>query len=301
MTFDVLVSGLNVIDLLVTLPEQYNHGSKHKVDNIIIQGGAPAGNGACGMATLGLSTAFIGYLGNNAQSSIARNELNRWNVDTSLMLCEPNMVPATALVQVDDASGERTVFYTTQGYRALAAVDIQPTWLDNTKLLYVDGYDVEGNIALLEIAKEKGIPSIIDMEAGNLTQLKTMLKLGCHVILPLEAAQYISNKQDPEACLNTLSKQSDAQLVITDGVNGSWALHEGKIIHQPCFEVAVVDTTGCGDAYHAAYAYSLIQGDTLAERMVFASAFAAIVATYFGGRTYFPSPSEVKSFIQNYQ
>ncbi|MFA0087933.1 hypothetical protein BCU70_09745 [Vibrio sp. 10N.286.49.C2] len=300
MTFDVLVSGLNVIDLLVTLPEQYTQGNKHEVDNIIIQGGAPAGNGACGMATLGLSTAFLGYLGENAQSNIARNELKRCGVDTSLMLSEPSMVPATALVQVDAKSGERTVFYTTNGYRALSKADIDPLWLDNTKLLYVDGYDVDGNIALLELAKLKGIPSVIDMEAGNLTQLKTMLKLGSHVILPLEAAQFISKEQDPENCLRTLSKLTDALLIVTDGANGSWGLQQGEIHYQPCFEVAVVDTTGCGDAYHAAYAYSLLQGDALPERMIFASAFAAIVATYFGGRTYFPSPSDVKSFIKNY-
>ncbi|MGL6259539.1 carbohydrate kinase family protein [Vibrio sp. WXL210] len=301
MSFDVIVSGLNVVDLLVTLPEEYTLGCKHEVDNIMIQGGAPAGNGACGLASLGLKTAFVGYLGDNAQSDIARSELARCGVDTSLFLHDSAAVPATALVEVDPKSGDRTVFYTTQGYRALTPADIDPAWLEDTRLLYVDGYDVKGNIALLEMAKQRGIPSVIDIEAGDHTQLITMLKLAGHAILPLEAAQFIASEQNAEACLKKLSELTEAQLVITDGANGSWALVDQEVIHQPCFEVAVVDTTGCGDAYHAAYAYALLQESPLAQRMTFAAAFAAIVATHFGGRTAFPSAAEVDAFINNYK
>ncbi|QIA65499.1 ribokinase [Vibrio astriarenae] len=301
MSFDVIVSGLNVVDLLVTLPEKYTHGSKHEVDNIMIQGGAPAGNGACGMASLGLKTAYVGFLGDNAQSDIARSELERCGVDTSLFLHDSAAIPATALVEVDPKTAERTVFYTTQGYRALTPADIDPQWLAETRLLYVDGYDVKGNIALLKQAKQRGIPSVIDIEAGDHTQLTTMLKLGEHVILPLEAAQFLAQKESPEACLRNLSAITEAQVVITDGANGSWAATPSGIVHQACFEVAVVDTTGCGDAYHAAYAFGLLEGYDLVKRMQFAAAFAAIVATHFGGRTSFPSAQDVEKFIQNYK
>lgn len=301
MSFDVLVSGLNVVDLLVTLPERYTKGRKHAVDNIVIQGGAPAGNGACGMATLGLNTAFLGFRGTNAQSDIACSELQRCGVDIGLMLTDANAIPATALVEVDQITGDRTVFYTTNGYRALQPMDINPAWLEGVRLVYVDGYDIEGNIELLRLANQRGIPSVVDMESGDLEQLKTMLMLGSHIILPLEAAQALSGAKQPQHSLHALAQLTSAQLVITDGSNGSWALFDGEIIHQACFEVDVVDTTGCGDAYHAAYAYGLLQGHSLVNRMEFASAFAAIVATYFGGRTYFPSVSEVEQFIQNYQ
>lgn len=301
MQFDVLVSGLNVVDLLVTLPNEIEKGHKYQVNDILIQGGAPAGNGACGMASLGLKTGFLGFIGNNAQSAIAKTELQRFNVDTRLLLEDASSVPATALVEVEPSSGERTVFYSTKGYRSLSASDIQPQWLDRTQLLYVDGYDVEGNTALLKLAKEKGIPSVLDIEAGDEQQLMTMIELGAHVILPLETAQQLTKAQDPHACLQQLALKADAQLLITDGANGSWAFSNGDIIIQPCFKVDVVDTTGCGDAYHAAYAYALLKDFPLAKRMEFASAFAAIVATHFGGRSYFPTEQEVQQFIQHNQ
>ena len=299
MTFDVIASGRNVIDLFVVLPEKYVHGRKHEVDNILIQGGAPAANSACGLATLGLKTAFLGFLGNNIQSDIARSELTRCGVETSLMLTDPPAAPALAFIEVEPLSGERTVFYSTQNYRPLTPADIKPEWLDDTRLLFIDCYDAEGGIVLLQLAREKGIPSVLDMEAGHISHLKTMLTLGSHVILPLEAAQFITHKQQAEPCLNQLSQMTDAQLVITDGANGSWAYEHGTILHQPSFEVAVIDTTGCGNAYHAAYAYGLLENFELLQRMKFASAFAAIVATHLGGRTYFPTPDEVYRFIRN--
>lgn len=300
MKFDVLVSGMNVVDLLLTMPASYKAGHKHQVDEILIQGGAPAGNAACGMASLGLSTAFLGFLGNNPQSNIAKGELERCGVVTDLMLSDDTAVPATALVQVDPDNGDRTVFYTTNGYRALSPMDIDDGWLASTKLVFVDGYDIEGNLALLEKAKALGLPSVVDMEAGDRGQLMHMLKLGGHVILPLEAAQFLAEEQLPETCLRKLSALTDGQVVITDGANGSWALDDDELIQQRCFPVEVVDTTGCGDAYHASYAYGLLKGFDLAKRMQFASGFAAIVATHFGGRTRFPSEEQVWQFIQNY-
>ncbi|NLS14228.1 ribokinase [Vibrio sp. SM6] len=301
MQFDVLVSGLNVVDLLVIVPNSVSKGRKHEIDNIIIQGGAPAGNGACGMSALGLKTSFLGFIGDNVQSAIARAEFSRFNVDTSLLIKDPKIVPATALVEVDSSSGERTVFYSTKGYRPLGPNDIKPEWLDRTKLLYVDGYDLEGNIELLRIAQQKGVPSILDVEAGDPSKLLKMIQLGNHVILPLEAAQTLTTRKNPIDCLKKLATETHAQLIITDGANGSWALAGDEIITQPCYEVAVVDTTGCGDAYHAAYAYALLKNYSLPKRMEFASAFAAIVATHFGGRSYFPNEEEVKIFIQNHQ
>ena len=56
---DVLVTGLNIVDILVRLPEKVQSGEKHEVRDLLIQGGAPAGNAACLLASLGWRTGFI--------------------------------------------------------------------------------------------------------------------------------------------------------------------------------------------------------------------------------------------------
>tara|TARA_R110001583_G_scaffold21479_4_gene81651 strand:+ start:7048 stop:7953 length:906 start_codon:yes stop_codon:yes gene_type:complete len=299
MQFDVIVSGLLVLDILTEIPSKITSGTKHEVAKIIVQGGAPAGNAACVIAQLGLKTAFLGYQDTNTLSMIANQELNKCAVDTSLMISKENFQPAIAVVEVNPANGDRTVFYSLNNYSALAVEDIQENWVKNSRLLLVDGYDVQGNIELLKMAKKHQIPTVLDIEAGDVAVLKEMIALGTHTILPLEGAQLICKKQDSETCLFELSKLTEGQLVITDGANGSWALENGEIIHQPAFPTQVVDTTGCGDAFHGSYAASLLEGKNLKDRLQFASAYASIIAKHFGGRSYFPTKEEVLDVIKN--
>ncbi len=297
MQFDVIVSGMMVVDILSEVPSNIKSGTKHEVSKIIIQGGAPAGNAACVIAQNNLKTAFLGYKADNTLSLIAREELKRCNVDTSLLINNPKFQPAIAVVEVNVENGDRTVFYSINNYLPLQPKDINEDWIKNSRLLLVDGYDVVGNLELLKIANKYHIPSVLDIETGDIDLLKEMISLGNHIILPLEGAQIISELESAEECLFHLSSITNGQLVITDGANGSWALENGKIIHQAAFSTKVVDTTGCGDAFHGAYAAALLKGKNLAERMEYASAYASIIATHFGGRSYFPNRKEVEQII----
>ncbi len=287
---EVLCSGLNVVDLLVSTPEHIRSGQKNECEKILVQGGAPAGNAACGLASLGHETGFIGYFGENTLSQIASHELLRHGVSDRYFHSKPSANPAIAIVQIN-ASGERTVLYSMNGYSPFAIADLDETIFHDCKLLLVDGYDVEINTYLLERAKALNIPSILDIEKAELTVMTKMIRLASHAILPLDSCQFFTNEREPEKCLMKAASLTSAQLVITDGANGSWAMDKEKIIHQPSFKVDVIDTTGCGDSFHAAYGSALIQGMALNERLAYASFYASQVARHFGGRTHLPDRS----------
>ena len=67
--------------------------------------------------------------------------------------------------------------------------------------------------------------------------------------------------------------------------------------HQPAYRVEVVDTTGCGDVFHGAYAAGLAQGVGTAERVRLATATAALKATRHGGQAGIPSRAAVEAFL----
>lgn len=298
MEFDVLVSGMMVVDILADVPKKVSKGAKQEVSKITIQGGAPAGNGACFIAKSGYKTKFTGYKSDSTLSLIANEEFNKCNVDISLLKDKKGFQPAIAIVEINPENGDRTVLYSTNNYSPLQKKDIRKEWVENSKLIFVDGYDVEGNLELLKLAKKLNKPSVLDIETGDVNMLREMISLGTHIILPLEGAQLISGLEKPEDCLHHLKSITDGQLIITDGANGSWALKESSVIHQPSFPVKVVDTTGCGDAFHAAYAVALLDKKPLEERIEYASAYASIIATHFGGRSYFPTKDEVNNIIK---
>jgi ribokinase len=61
--------------------------------------------------------------------------------------------------------------------------------------------------------------------------------------------------------------------------------------------VPVVDTTGAGDTFNAAFVAATLRGDPLAERLRFANAAAALSVTVMGPRGLLPVPAEVATFL----
>ena len=220
---------------------------------------------------------------------IARGELTRFGVLPDFFLETKDASPAVAVVEVDPVGGDRTVYYTLENYQFLKREDVSADAIRNAKLLLVDGYETEAALAALETSHGASVPSVLDIEAGAESTLREMLRLGSHPILPLEAAKRLTNQSSAEPALRELIKLTDAQLLVTDGIHGSWAIADKRLVHQPAFAVEAVDTTGCGDAFHGAYASALLHGWPLEERMEFAAWVSSRVALKLGGRTNFPN------------
>lgn len=68
---------------------------------------------------------------------------------------------------------------------------------------------------------------------------------------------FISGDQETMEKLRPLSRVSNCLIVVTLGADGSVALVKGEPIYQPSLKVTnVVDSTGCGDAFQAAFTVS---------------------------------------------
>jgi sulfofructose kinase len=70
--------------------------------------------------------------------------------------------------------------------------------------------------------------------------------------------------------------------------------------HFPAFSVEVVDTTGCGDVFHGAYAAGLAEKRGIRQCVELASATAALKATRHGGQAGIPSRQTVAEFLREH-
>jgi len=99
--------------------------------------------------------------------------------------------------------------------------------------------------------------------------------------------------------LKVLRDLGPRHVVITLGHKGSVGLNDDGLYEQPAFRVNAVDTTGAGDVYHGAYIYALLQGETMANCMRFASAAAALKCKQIGAQTGIPTLEQVKELIEH--
>ena len=135
---------------------------------------------------------------------------------------------------------------------------------------------------------------MIDFESGDPDRMRRLLALGTDIILPLECGRQLSGQNSPEKVLAELAKITTGQLVVTDGIHGSWGLTKAAVIHRPALQVtAKIDSTGCGDAYHAGYIVGLLEGWALEERMEFGTWLASRVIGKVGGRTALPKRKDL--------
>jgi ribokinase len=114
------------------------------------------------------------------------------------------------------------------------------------------------------------------------------------------ARQWTGCEQPAEAACALWSDQRQA-VVVTCGADGCWYVgpdRPDQARHQPAYAVPVVDTTGCGDVFHGAYAAALAQGYDLPTRVRRAAAAAALKATCRGGQAGIPARRAVETFLQ---
>lgn len=103
-------------------------------------------------------------------------------------------------------------------------------------------------------------------------------------MLPQTEISFISGDKDVIGRVKPLSVKHDALIVVTLGTEGSYAVYQGKEYIQKAEAVEkIVDTTGCGDAYQAAFTVSYFLYGDIKTAMKRGSEAAARVLNHYGG------------------
>ena len=94
---------------------------------------------------------------------------------------------------------------------------------------------------------------------------------------------FVSGDQSTVEQLRSLSRKSNCLIVVTLGSEGSIALNNGEPIHQSATIVPdVVDSTGCGDAFQAAFTVSYCTDGNIKKALQCGADQAARVLQHYG-------------------
>ncbi len=292
----ILVVGYNAFDVTVQVgPRWPAPDAKVEVPSIRIGGGGPAATAAVALARLGADVRLLTPLTDDEPGRLQTRELRDAGVDLTWCPRPSGSVSPKAVILVDEVAATRTIFWSRGRLSLMDPAVVTAEMLSGIDLVYTDGHDVPAASAAATLARERGLPVVMD--AGSVRAGSAELVALCtDVVSSRDFAPDLSGNRDPVRALAWLRNRGPARVAMTFGEQGVLGLEDDEPVVVPAFAVTVRDTTGAGDAFHAGYAFARGQGRSFGACLEFGAAVAALKCRGWGGRQTLPDLAEVEAF-----
>jgi len=300
--YDILGFGAVAVDDLLYVDEYPPAERKVRVRYRLRQCGGLTGTALVAAARLGARCADVGVLGDAELSQFVVDSLERERIDLSHRVRRTDARPAHSTIIVDECQKTRTIFASLGGVIGADPQLPAAELIRSAMVLLIDHHGLEGTLRAVRIAREAGVQVVADFERNPGPPFLELLPLVGHLVISERFARELTG--DALGPVQQLSERlwspERRAVVVTCGADGGWFLGDGpKATAQryAAFPVEVVDTTGCGDVFHGAYAVGVAQGLDLAGTVRLASAAAALKATQRGGQAGCPCRDAVEAFL----
>ena len=246
--------------------------------------GGCAGNIAYSLCQLGGEARVMAAVGDDGHEYLAR--LESWGARIDLVRVEPDSYTAQAIIITDQDNNQITAFH--PGAMQSAHRTTVPTRDDiGIAIIAPDGRD-----AMLQHAEQlagAGIPFIFDPGQGlpmfDGPALQRFVEQASWVALNDYEARMLCERTGHS--LETLSRSRLRGVVVTLGAQGCEVWQHGERHHVPGVVAdAVVDPTGCGDAFRAALLFGLERGWPLLRCAELGNRLGAIKIACRGGQNH---------------
>lgn len=310
MTYDCLTIGNSVIDAFLTLPENQHltvnrhektlsvpFGAKIELAGCEFLLGGNATNVAVGLRRAGFSTSLIAELADDEFSEKILNGLKREKVDTEHIMRSKGQSSFSIALNV---KGERTLFVEHQERAHNFHFDhIEAECLYLTSLGNKWEHVYARVAQYLQIHPQVQLafnPGSLQVQAG-LHSFAYLLPLTTLLFLNKEEAEHLLRKSgEVKELLLSLKDKGVTTVIITDGERGSYCIDaQGRVYHQECLKVPVVERTGAGDAYATGFAAGFLKRQPIETCMLWGTHNAASVIGQVGAQSGLLHADELQS------
>ncbi|MCX7670264.1 MAG: carbohydrate kinase family protein [Anaerolineae bacterium] len=266
----IVVLGDIAVDIVSRLAAPLVRGSDAPAEVRLMPGGSGA-NVAVWLARLGQEVVFVGRVGTDAFGRWLEEDLRREGV-TPALTRDP--ARGTGVIQVlVEPDGERTMVPDRGANACWAESDVPAGLIERARLLHIVGYVLldaasrRGALAAMARARAAGVP--ISLDPSSHAPLLALTPGGfwtlvgrVDVLLPnRQEAQTLTGAADPGAALSALQAQAQVVAIKLDR-DGCVAGDGQRIYRAAAPPIQVVNATGAGDAFNAAFlARWLADGD----------------------------------------
>lgn len=318
------MAGMDLIARVASFPKP---DSKIRTTDLAAHGGGNIANTLTAVRRLGLRTRLVSAVGRDFYGTAVLNELDADGVDISQVLVHASAPTSFSYVIVDSSTATRTCIATVPE-DPLAAEDVSCDMLADASLLALDGRQTLAAIALAKLAKEMGIPVLLDVERER-PHIRELLPLANFIVTnrsyPLVFAPEAKDTLAAQTrlltecnadliistageCGCTLVRRNKARLRDTDlplttirrtvSVESGQVGNEYEVIECAPWEAdSIVDTTGAGDAFIGGICYGIVAKLSLERMLCLASFVAAKKLSSAGSRSGLPRRNAVPAHL----
>ncbi|WP_439612464.1 ribokinase [Reyranella sp.] len=261
----------------------------------------PGGKGlnqAIASARLGVPTAMVGTVGNDAFANSLRGFLADNDVDSTGVIEVDGPATGVALIQVADGDNSITVASGANMHFDASMLNHEP----QRDEVWVAQFEtpVAATREILARARKAGARTVLNLAPFVEHPADLLQSVDVAVLNEIELSQATGTRLDasssPEsvaAACGVLRDRGARAVIATLGERGAVVVTATGFDTIPAFPTKVTDTTGAGDCFVGALASQLAAGRTPTEAARFASAAASCSVERLGAAPAMPTDQEV--------
>jgi sulfofructose kinase len=285
--------GVITVDTIALVDKYPSADERVVAQEISRAGGGPAAVAAVTLSRLGVRSAVVGTIGDDADGKEILRIFEKEGVDTSGISIGTTATAGSVIVASKEFSAR--AISTRQPVTQAAMNDAAKKLIASADWLHVDHVGIK---RLDEAGISRGKGPQISFDAGY--GVETFDPITVDLFVPTDRQMSLRYPGiDLAVALENDSMKAGNTVVATQGSAGSAGFSpETGLVTAPGFKVEVTSTLGAGDVFHGALVAQLIQGHQLQEAMRRANAVAALSCRGLDGQSMIPTTTELDAFLE---
>ncbi len=285
--------GVITIDTIALVDKYPGEDERVLADQISRAGGGPAAVAAVALSRLGIKSAIVGTIGDDADGKEVLRIFAQEGVDTSGI--SYGATPTAGSVIVASKEHSARAISTRQPVTQAAINEAAKKLIAAAQWVHVDHVGIK---RLDEAGISRGAGPQISFDAGY--GVETFNPIVVDLFVPTDRQMALRYPGvDLAVALENDSLKAGNTVVATQGSAGSAGFSpETGLVTAPGFKVDVTSTLGAGDVFHGALVAQLIQGHPLQEAMRRANAVAALSCRGLDGQSKIPTTTELDAYLE---
>jgi sulfofructose kinase len=278
----------------IALVEKYPGEDERVLANEISRaGGGPAAVAAVTLSRLGVRSAIVGTIGDDADGKEVLRIFAQEGVDTSGVSVGTTSTAGSVIVASKENSAR--AISTRQPVVQAPINDAAKKLIESAQWLHVDHVGIK---RLGEMGVSRGKGPQISFDAGY--GVESFDPIAVDLFVPTDRQMALRYPGvDLAAALESDSLKAGNTVVATQGSEGSTGFSaETGLVTASGFKVDITSTLGAGDVFHGALVAQLIHGHHLQEAMRRANAVAALSCRGLDTQSMIPTSTELDAYLE---